>query len=108
MDKFIAQTNLVGITAEGERQEIEVKIGVPYKINHEDNIEEWACPVSLQPLFKQLRDVSGGDSFQALCLAAGLVIDLLTAYKEKGGKLTLKGGDEFPLNAYWFRPIKDT
>ena len=107
MNKHIAYTKLIGITAEGDEEEIEIKIGVPYKIEHIDDLEEWACPVSLEPLYKKLHDAHGGDSFQAMCLAASLVIDLLTAYKEKGGKLIMDG-DDFPLESYWFGHAKHT
>jgi len=43
-----------------------------------------------------------------MCLATSLVIDLLEAYKEKGGKLLMENGDEFPLEAYWFGQTKNT
>jgi len=108
MNKPIAHTKLTGITAEGEKQKIEIIIGTPYKVEHNDDLEEWACPVSLMPLYKNLHDAHGGDSFQALCLAASLIINLLTAYKEKGGRLVIDGGDDFPLESYWFGQAKST
>jgi len=108
MTKTIARTKLIGVRADGERQEIEIKIGTPYKIEHEDNLEEWACPVSLEPLYKKLHDAHGSDSFQAMCLAASLVIDLLAAFRENGGRILMESGDEFPLEAYWFGHAKNT
>ena len=107
MKNVIASTKIIGISSDGEKQEIEIKISAPYKIERKDNIEKWACPVSLEPLYNKLHEAHGSDSFQAMCLAASLVIDLLIAYKEKGGKLFLEGGDEFPLEAYWFGHAKN-
>lgn len=108
MKEVIARTKLIGLTVEGEKHDIEVKIGVPYKVEHDDGLEEWACPVSLTPLYNRLHDAHGSDSFQAMCLAASLVIDLLTSFQEKGGELMLEGGDAFPLDAYWFGHAKNT
>ncbi len=107
MNNIIACTKLIGVTSEGISQNIEIEIGTPYKIEHDD-LEEWACPVSLKPLYKKLHDAHGDNSFQAMCLAASLVIDLLIAYEEKGGKLIMEGGDNFPLEAYWFGHAKKT
>ena len=106
MKSKIASTRLIGITEAGVRHDIEIAIGAPYQVEHEDDLEEWACPVSLKPLYKNLRDAHGSDSFQAMCLAASLVIDLLIGFQEKGGKLIMEDGAEFPLNAYWFGHAK--
>ena len=80
--------------------EVTVGIGQPRQIGRDP--EEWACPVSLTPLYKHLHDAHGGDAFQALCLAASLVLDLLHGVVEKGGSVSFVGGDRFPFEAYAF------
>jgi len=102
MDDPIAKTELIGVKPDGSRITITIQVGKPYLSNSAEGFEEWACPVSLSPLYKKLPDARGGDSFQALCIASSLVIDLLSGFKEKGGKLLIDGENEFPLDAYYF------
>lgn len=85
---------------EDEAFEILLEVGPPYEVNGHPN--EWACPVSIRPLFKNLRDAHAGDSLQSLCLALSLVFDLLADFRKKGGELTYETGEQFPLEAYCF------
>jgi hypothetical protein len=97
----IARTELIGQRPGEEPFPIVIEIGRPYLRRNDP--EEWGCPVSLIPLYKKLHDAVGVDAFQALCLGASLVIDLLGGFKEKGGSLSVgKGEGEFPLEAYAF------
>jgi len=101
MNEFIAKTELIGQRPGKQPISIVIEIGKPYLRGNDP--EEWGCPVSLTPLCKNLRDAVGGDAFQALCLGAALIINLLEDFKEKGGALRFKDGDgEFPLDAYAF------
>lgn len=100
MTEIIAKTELMGRRPGEEPFRIVVEIGKPYL--RSDDPEEWWCPVSLAPLYEKLHDAVGGDALQSLCLALSLVTDLLVAFKDKGGSLTLKEGGEFPLEAYAF------
>ena len=103
MDAPIAKVTLIGKRAGEEAFEITAEIGTPYKFGEDP--EEWACPVSLTPLYMRLPDAHGGNSLQALCLAISLIQDLLQDFKDKGGVLTHDGNvDEFALDAYSFRP----
>lgn len=83
---------------------ITVQIGMPYRWGTDP--EEWACPVAVSPLFRNLQDAHGNDSFQALCLAVALAQDLLNGFREQGGILSYEGDGEgdgqFPLEAYAF------
>lgn len=80
-----------------------IEIGKPYQRGTDP--EEWACPVSLAPLYEQLADAAGGDALQALCMAASLILDLLEGFGEAGGTLSYEGsGDQVPLDAYAFGP----
>jgi hypothetical protein len=82
---IIAKETFIGRRAEGDAFEIHVEIGVPYPWHGSD--DEWACPVKIDPLYPNLRDIHGGSSLQALCLALRLTKSLLDDFVEKGGKL---------------------
>jgi hypothetical protein len=100
MKNSIAQVSMLG-TRPGEKPfQITVEIGTPYQCGTDP--EEWACPVAVSPLFEKLHDAHGGDSFQALCLAAALAQDLLHGFIEKGGLLSYDTGEAFPLESYAF------
>jgi hypothetical protein len=89
----LAQRMLVGRSADGTQVDIEIQIGTPYRDG-----EDWACPVSITPLYDRLADIHGIDSFQAVSLALRLVHRLLENFKEKGGTLSYPEGDEFVLD----------
>jgi len=80
--------------------ELRIQIGAPYQVGDDPN--EWACPVALSPLYGRLRDAHAGSSFQALCLACSLALDLLDSFRQQGGSLFYSPGEDFPLNAYSF------
>jgi hypothetical protein len=100
MNIVIASEKIFGQRQGEEPFEITVEIGTPYQVGTDP--EEWACPVSLSPLFKRLHDAHGGSSFHALCLASSLVLDLLHGFKENGGTLFYSIGEDFPFEAYSF------
>lgn len=86
----------LGASVPGQEDfDISLEIGAPYL----DQSRAWRCPVSLRPLYAKLSDITGENSFQALCLAIALAQDLLHDFVEKGGSLT-SDGEEFPLDAY--------
>ena len=95
--ELIAKETMFGRLPDGERFEINVEIGAPYQWPGE--ADEWACPVSVAPLYPKLRDIHGGSSLQALCLALSLAKSLLDGFVEKGGELTQDSGEGFALNA---------
>jgi hypothetical protein len=100
MKKNTATTSIIGQRPGEEPFLIKVQIGIPCQCGNDP--EEWACPVSLTPLYKHLHDAHGGNSLQALCLAVSLALDLLQDFKEKGGALRFPSGEEFPLESYSF------
>jgi hypothetical protein len=83
---------------------INIEIGMPYEVGE----DEWACPVSVQPLYGRLHDAHGSDSFQALFLAMRLALSLLKGFTDDGGELLMHGdgdppalpGEGFPFGAY--------
>ncbi len=100
MDDPVAKMEMVAVHPDGTRAPLTAEIGRPYLVD----TEEWACPVSLKPLYPRLTDAHGVNSMQALCLAVSLVFDLLSGFKEKGGALLHESGEEFPIQAYgWSR-----
>ncbi|MGD9008125.1 MAG: hypothetical protein PVG41_09395 [Desulfobacteraceae bacterium] len=100
MNDIIAFTSVFGQRPGEESFEIKIEIGTPYRCG--DDPEEWACPVAVRPLHKNLRDAHGSDSFQSLCLAISLAQNLLQDFREKGGSLTHENGELFPLESYSF------
>jgi hypothetical protein len=79
----IAIRELVGERAGGERFDVTIRIGHPYRVND----VSWACPVAVDGVDRQLADMHGIDSWQALLLAIGLVRSRLEHFLETGGKL---------------------
>ena len=101
MDKSIASAELVGQDPDGRRFPIRIVIGTPYLSGTEP--ETWACPVRVEPLYTHLRDIAGGDSFQALCLANRTAVALLRGFVDKGRRLMHDDNTEFTLDSYFPR-----
>ncbi len=87
---------MVGVLASGERVALAARIGRPYA----DGDSAWACPVELSPLYEDLLDIRGVDSFHATWLACSLLLKLLGHFREGGARLLHRDGSEFPLDAY--------
>lgn len=102
MKDAIAKLEIMGVRPDGEKIQITAIIGKPYPVEGNEELDEWACPVSLEPLYKKLHDAHGGGSFQALCLASNLILNLLQGFKENGGQLVHADGTQFPIDAYSF------
>jgi len=100
MDDAIAITELVGESKERGRFSIRVQIGRPYLRAKDPDM--WACPVSVEPLYKRLADIAGEDSFQALCLANRLAASLLEGFVQSGGRLLNNDGTAFSLDVLGF------
>ena len=95
MQEIIAETKLFAVSGKGEKKSLRLAVGRPYRIND----ISWACPIQLEGLHEKLRDIVGGDSWQALGLAVGLLRQLLGYFVEEGGKLYWEdGGEEMELN----------
>jgi uncharacterized protein DUF6968 len=92
----VAAVEVIAETVEGKRLTISVRIGRPY----EETDGNWACPVEMAPIYGQLADIRGVDSFHALWLGCSLVLKLLGHFKAAGGKLYGEDGAEFPVEAY--------
>jgi hypothetical protein len=108
MKEETAKLEIIGINPGGERIKISAKIGKPYPVEGNEGIDEWACPVSLEPLYKSLHDAHGEGSLQALCLAINLILDLLQSFIEKGGKLVHEDGTRFSIESYSFGNKENT
>jgi hypothetical protein len=74
MGDVIAERALFWVKPNGERVTVTLRIGKPYRASDVD----WACPVAAEGLYDKLADIHGIDSFQALMLAQGLLLKLLT------------------------------
>mgnify|MGYP003583791989 FL=1 len=100
VDHAIASQKIWAKRPDGEPFEVHLQIGTPYLVSSEQ--EEWACPVSLVPLYKNLGASHGGSSFQALCLASSLVLGLLCDFRRNGGSLFYSPGDDFEFGPFSF------
>jgi hypothetical protein len=80
--------------------EVTLQIGRPYR--DPEHPDEWACPLSLEPLYSKLRAQRSNSAFHSLCLAMSLALDLLHSVVEKGGSVSLAPGQPFPFEAYAF------
>ena len=92
----VAALEVVAVTAEGKELKLDVRIGQPYA----GKDGSWACPVEVSPIYGELADIRGVDSFHALWLACSLVLKLLESFRASGGKLYDREGGEFPLEGY--------
>jgi len=96
MADVIARESVFGERRGGTRFAIEVSVGQPFRVDGVA-VEEWMCPLTLSPLFGDVRNVHGNSSLQALCLALSLAIDSLENFKADGGSLTYEDGTEYDL-----------
>jgi hypothetical protein len=98
----IATLEAIAIDTQGARFPLKVSIGTPYQSGNDP--ATWFCPVAIDPLHRDLRDIAGTDALQALCLGIRLVIDLLRSFVARGGHLTYDCENELPLDSYLFGP----
>jgi hypothetical protein len=89
----IAERTLMYVKPNGQRVPITLRIGKPYPASDAD----WACPVALEGLEPRLPDIHGVDSFQALMLAQKLLLQVMTAVLEDGGRFE-EGEDGSPVD----------
>lgn len=92
----VASLEVLAVTADGKELKLAVRIGQPYL----EKEGRWACPVELSPIYGELADIRGVDSFHSLWLACSLVLKLLESFKSSGGMLYDAEGGEFPLEGY--------
>jgi hypothetical protein len=98
MNAVIAELKVFAKHAGEEPFEITIEVGTPYKFGE----DEWVCPVSMIPLLKNVHEIHGGDSLQALSLSLNLIRASLQGIRDKGGTLGFEGLDDgFPLDAYF-------
>ena len=97
----VASTKFTGIRSNGERIVIQFEVGRPY-LRGKHGADDWACPLSLTPLYRNLADSGSNDPVHALCLAISLALQLLGGFREDGGRLEYDDGTEVPLEAFAF------
>jgi hypothetical protein len=98
MRAVIASSCWNAIAKDGDTFSMQLEIGLPYQVQGAE-FEEWACPVSLTPLFGRLADIHGCDAVQALALAMGLARNLLQQFLQDGGRLLADDGSELTIDA---------
>lgn len=104
MNEPYAITKIYGLSKSGERFPIHIEIGKPYhRKKYGDH--DWACPLSLKPLYENLAESAGINSIHSLCLGLSLIFDLLAHFREDGGRLEYEDGTEFTLEGYAFGQV---
>jgi hypothetical protein len=98
MNPVTASTTLLGQRPGEALFEIHLQVGVP----HVASTGEWACSISLKPVYERVHDVHAENSFQCLCLASSVLLDLLHGFKQDGGLLFTSPGEPLVLEAYAF------
>lgn len=110
MDNAISTLNLQAMKPGEALHDVTIEVGTPY-FSEQDG--RWYCAVAMDGLYP-VRNAAAGDSFQVLCMAVGLILNLLAAYEGDGGILYFPAseGEEpllernrFPLDAYRLKPI---
>jgi len=95
MNEIIAEREIIAVSSKGEKKIVHLVLGKPYQVND----VSWACSVQVEGLHKDLRDIVGCDSWQALSLALSFIRQLLGYCLEDGCKIFGKeDGDEISLS----------
>ena len=90
-NEYISERTLKGVKSNGEKVDIVVAIGTPYK---DEKYDSWACPVKADGIHNNMAAQHGIDSWQAIREAQKLIVSILIHFIEKGGKLYIFGEDE--------------
>lgn len=109
MNDTIASTEFIAVDPAGFQQTVTIEVGKPYRADK----NEYACPISMKGLhddpspiqgaLDELSPIRGGDSFQALALALGLIRHQLRVYHNiMGYRFILPGSPCDP--EFFFRP----
>ena len=97
MDEVIAHRTFRAVSHSGESFPLTVSVGRPYLLSGTQH-ETWRCPVCVDPVYPNLPDIFGSDSWQALWLAIALVHSQLADFLRRGGRLFYPESDgEFTL-----------
>jgi hypothetical protein len=83
----IATRDFVLTKPSGETVPIVLVVGRPFQVGKSES----RCPIRIDGLAVQYNDISGGDTFQALCLALKFLKDRLDEQIEGGCRLTDHG-----------------
>lgn len=91
-------TQFLCVLPNGERIEVVVAIGHPYRASAGD----WVCPVDISGLNGDLAEIHGIDSLQALALAIRFVGERFEAFVAGGGRILHPStGESVDLDSYF-------
>ncbi len=88
-NRIICSKKLNFLSSDGQKKKVLAILHEPQKVNE----LEFTCEVRLQG-FKEIGQITGVDSFQALTLGINIMKTLLDSYINKGGKITDEFGEE--------------
>jgi hypothetical protein len=99
----IAERTIFAVDKDGREFEIPAAVGVPY----ESVSGSWACPVGLEGL-RNLPDMYGADSWQALIIAVKAIHNMLSFFIEEGGKLYWeKDGEQLTIDELFDNDVEE-
>ena len=102
MNETIAKLDLILVKNSGEKLPVSIEIGRPYEIQDGKGADFAKCPVSMRGLHKNISDIAGEDTFQALTLAIAFVRTMLKYFNDDGGKILLNDGkSEFEFGSFF-------
>jgi hypothetical protein len=87
--KYIFERKLKGIDPNGNKIEIFLGIGSAYFTD----LGSWSVAISVFPIYKDLSEVHGADSWQAVKLARDNCLSLLKKFINDGGKIYYEYGE---------------
>lgn len=95
----IAQTSLLCTSPSGKQVPLVIEIGKPRSIRGCA-----ACTVEIQGPYREMTDIHGVDTFQALALASSFVRLSLESLVRQGYRVTMKPDDthDFDFEDAWF------
>ena len=100
----IAETTFTFMKSNGEKTDVTIKIGAPYK----NDDSKWSCSAQMEGLYPPLGHIMSGDSFHTLCLGISFIQKLCNSFINDGGRILFQETEEdVPLDeAYFFTGIR--
>ena len=97
---LIAEYTLIGHQTGRDPFPVHARIWKPMQSN--SMAPAWSCTVSVEPFYSKSFDIYGDDSFQALCLGAKHVVQMLATFAEQEGTLRHPDGEVVDLSVFGF------
>ena len=107
--KWIAEQRFRCVPPEGGVFDLTIKIGEPMTVRQEDGPSRsfGKCKLALLPLAAD-KWVSGGNQFQAMCLALDHIRVVFRVFLAEGGRIYWEDtNSHVDVDSVWFAPLPD-